>query len=484
MFGTKLENDEIYHGDFTRKELQKFVEQTDFVNGSLFRRQEEILLITVYLLLHISENKIIEMKMLKKGLISSLICLLDRFNLELLILSVCFLKKLSIFIENKDQMLKLSIISRLHGLISINYVPLTQITLRLMFNLSFDHSFQKHFLSKIFPDFRSSDFVNTNEISTMFGMLYHVSIHPVSYTYFQNSETILYFKQLIQLFDSEIVDQNFVALLINLHQSFEIAELILDFHTLNIIIKRSFDLKDPCLLKIVSTGVNHIYFAETLLHHYSHFLINQLHNCTIEVMLLEIYKILNCTSLLNIKLIQPLIDFNIISFLVKTIKYYSYLEDDLLLEIIIFIGLLTFEQILASMLIHNGLVNVLIEIFREKQEDDEIVIQIVYIFYTLLFHPMTRKNINSESHILAYLSELLNDNNKLIASYSDDALNLIIEQNPTYATSILQERFNWHNLQWLELLNEDNLEEIQIQNSDIDNIWLQFAHSTSEVEFL
>ena len=42
--------------------------------------------------------------MRNKGLVAQLVSLLDRANQELLILVVSFLKKLSIFVENKEEM--------------------------------------------------------------------------------------------------------------------------------------------------------------------------------------------------------------------------------------------------------------------------------------------------------------------------------------------------------------------------------------------
>ena len=48
----------------------------------------------------------VEQKMRNKGLVSQLASLLDRANQELLILVVSFLKKLSIFVENKDEMVR------------------------------------------------------------------------------------------------------------------------------------------------------------------------------------------------------------------------------------------------------------------------------------------------------------------------------------------------------------------------------------------
>ena len=60
--------------------------------------------VAFYLLLNIAEDTRVELKMRNKNLIPMLIKMLERNNEELLILIVSFLKKLSIFAENKDDM--------------------------------------------------------------------------------------------------------------------------------------------------------------------------------------------------------------------------------------------------------------------------------------------------------------------------------------------------------------------------------------------
>lgn len=57
-------------------------------------------------MLNIAENMEVERKMRKKNVIGMLIKTLDRTNTDLLILVIAFLKKLSIFRENKDLMVK------------------------------------------------------------------------------------------------------------------------------------------------------------------------------------------------------------------------------------------------------------------------------------------------------------------------------------------------------------------------------------------
>ena len=63
-----------------------------------------VVVVSFYLLLNLAEDLKVEMKMKNKGVIKMLVSTLDRKNFELLILVVSFLKKLSIFIENKNEM--------------------------------------------------------------------------------------------------------------------------------------------------------------------------------------------------------------------------------------------------------------------------------------------------------------------------------------------------------------------------------------------
>jgi hypothetical protein len=66
------------------------------------------LLVAFYLLLNLAEDIKVEMKMVNKQIVVLLIKTLERTNPELLILVVSFLKKLSIFIENKSSMVILN----------------------------------------------------------------------------------------------------------------------------------------------------------------------------------------------------------------------------------------------------------------------------------------------------------------------------------------------------------------------------------------
>ena len=57
-----------------------------------------------HILLNLAEDINVEAKMRKRKLIPSLVAMLDRDNPDLVVLVLTFLKKLSIFKENKDEM--------------------------------------------------------------------------------------------------------------------------------------------------------------------------------------------------------------------------------------------------------------------------------------------------------------------------------------------------------------------------------------------
>jgi hypothetical protein len=63
-----------------------------------------LLAVSFYLLLNIAEDTRVEDKMRKKNITGMLTKTLDRDNADLLILVVTFLKKLSLFKENVDDM--------------------------------------------------------------------------------------------------------------------------------------------------------------------------------------------------------------------------------------------------------------------------------------------------------------------------------------------------------------------------------------------
>ena len=65
---------------------------------------DAVFAVVTYLLLNLAEDAKVEMKMKNKKIVPMLVQLMARDNVDLLILVLSFLKKLSIFVENKNDM--------------------------------------------------------------------------------------------------------------------------------------------------------------------------------------------------------------------------------------------------------------------------------------------------------------------------------------------------------------------------------------------
>lgn len=68
------------------------------------------------------------------------------------------------------------------------------------------------------------------------------------------------------------------------------------------------------------------------------------------------------------------------------------------------IGAVCNDDACATMLSKSGLIEILIEMLNAKQEEDEIVLQIVYVFYQMIFHKSTREIIIKKTRKFTYLA--------------------------------------------------------------------------------
>lgn len=75
----------------------------------------------------------------------------------------------------------------------------------------------------------------------------------------------------------------------------------------------------------------------------------------------------------------------------------SKTPDDLCLEIIILLGTFCIDDQCANNLASKGLIPLLIELLKQKQEDDELVCQIVNVINRLITHKATRELVVNQS---------------------------------------------------------------------------------------
>lgn len=79
-----------------------------------------MLFVAFHLLLNLAEDLQIERKMKNRSIINLLITMMDRNNPDLLFIVLNFMKKLSIFGDNKSEMKELGIIEKINRFIPCN----------------------------------------------------------------------------------------------------------------------------------------------------------------------------------------------------------------------------------------------------------------------------------------------------------------------------------------------------------------------------
>lgn len=124
------------------EKVRKLREKDAIKDAQFVKKQDKLLYVAFYILINLAEDINVEKKMIKKNLIQMLLSMLSHSSFsDLLVLTLTFLKKLTIYEENKNSLKDLNIIDSLTKLLSCNSPAIVISTLRLLFNLSFDKVF-------------------------------------------------------------------------------------------------------------------------------------------------------------------------------------------------------------------------------------------------------------------------------------------------------------------------------------------------------
>ncbi|XP_043798076.1 kinesin-associated protein 3 isoform X3 [Apis laboriosa] len=450
----KKRSNEITITENDVKKLKEEFEKNRKKFKSLIKKQEQLLRVAFYLLLNIAENMEVERKMRKKNVIGMLIKTLDRTNIDLLILVIAFLKKLSIFRENKDLMAEESIIEKIPRLLQSNNADLILSTLKLLFNLSFDAKLRAKMirvglLPKLIKLLGQSDIKNK---TTILGLLYHASMDDKVKTMFMNTECIQMITNMIVNSEDDQPKLELIALGINLAINNKNAQLMIETNRLQGLIKKAFQTQDPLIMKMIRNISQHNLAKENFVEFVGDFAM-ALNQSDSQDFVLEVIGVLGNLELHDLDYSQILHRCDLIPWIRNNLVP-GKAPDDLVLEIVIFLGTAAFDEDCARLLCKADILLSLIELLKAKQEDDEIVLQIIYVFYQISKHDSTRDYLIRETGNEApgYLIDLMHDKNAAIRKVCDACLDVIAICDKNWAARIKVEKFRSHNQQWLEMV--------------------------------
>jgi hypothetical protein len=293
-------------------------------------------------------------------------------------------------------------------------------------------------------------------------LLYQISMDDKCKSMFTYTDCIPMVVNMVTNFPEKLVEKTLIALAVNLAANARNAEAMAQGDNLNAFLNRLFQSKDPLLAKMLRNLSQHdgavkLRFAEYVGDLAA--LARQTQNADLLVELLGILGNMTMTGTAaegagaQIPFSQILIDYDMINFLHNHLAGAS--EDDIMLEIIIFIGTCVSDPQCAPIFANSQLVAVLYDLMADKQEDDEMVLQITYTLFRCLQHESTRDVLLNHTQVVSYFVDLLYDKNAEIRKMADQTLDLVMEYDAEWAKQIRLRKFQIYNAQWLEAIERD-----------------------------
>ena len=440
-------------GDVLAKAHRKF--------AIAMHQQEKLLYVCVHTLLNLAEDLTVERKMRKRNILGMLLRLLGRKNPDLILLVVVFLKKLSIFVENVEEMVADEAVAKLAPLLGSEDEVLLNNVLRLLLNLSFNGEMRQQMVEiGLVP--RLVDLLKEpSQRLAVLRLLYHLSCDEGAKSVFSYTECIPMVMQLLLEIQDETHYRELLALAINLSSNVRNAEMMCEHDGLQAMIERVFRTHDPLMMKVI----RNISFHETSIKaNFADYVVDFVQlakQCTETELLIEVVGVLGNLTMADseysinfAKLIQ---DFDMLSWLHGQLAPGRQLDDGVVLECIVFVGTILHDEDSAPTLASSPICRDLFYIFQEKLDDDEMVLQLTYVFYQMMHYPETRDVLLAQTQTMYNLIDLIQDGNAEVRRMADLALDIIAEYDDSCARMIRQKKFEQHNAEWLETVDEEDM---------------------------
>ncbi|POM70749.1 Kinesin-associated protein [Phytophthora palmivora] len=446
-------------------------------NKKRMKKQDQLLYVCFSVLLNLAEDIHTERKMVKRKIVLFLTKLLDRVAPDLVILTITFLKKLSIFEENKEAMVELTVVEKLVRYLNCNHDKTIQTALKLLFNLSFDPALREVLVrNSLIP--KLVDLLKKPPFRALsLRILYHLSIDDRCKSMFTYTEAIPIVMQLVINFPQNMVAKELAALAVNLSHNARNAELMCQNRGLEALATRVFRTRDPLLMKVIRNISLWSYtLQEDLVSDKTYkyrgmwapFVVPFIelclnadnHDFSIEV--LATLANMTPSDLPSKTSWDRLVTDHSLIPLLNKLLVPGFSQDDMILEVVLFVSTLALEPRCAPLLSSSRIVRTLHSLFQEKQHDNELTLQLLYAFYRLLRHPETFEEILFGVGFVPDLLLAADAPNIEVRRMCDVLMDLILDHDLSdvgtigdFGHLIRQRRFEIHNAEYLEMIHTE-----------------------------
>ncbi|KAH7726541.1 cation diffusion facilitator family transporter containing protein [Aphelenchoides avenae] len=465
---------ELKRWDMWNEQAQTMNEKNRLKWEFAMKKQDQLIAACLKILLNLADDIKVEHKMIKRGMIPILVKCLDHVaSASLLKTTVTFVWKLSVFSENKDAMGAEGIVEKLVRLLPKSDAELTELVFVALFNLSFDPTLRTRMVSAGLVNYVAPHIEGNR---TALALLYQLSILDDAKAMIIFTDAI---NTLMRLFAASPACNLTKALLINIALEKRNAQVICGTNGqgLDSLIRTAFDRNDPLAMKVVRNCASHDGPTQDLfLKHMSKFLEAAVakidpkglattdHTFGMECLGTAAQIVSADWHTLQAEArLTPWIKNVLASAAVTN----GDVADDVLLQVIVLCGTMAAQQQSAQSIV--PFVDDLVVLLRKNQDDDEIVLQIVFLINCLFSHPSICAGLcGEESEVVEYLINLMHDKNPQLRAVCDQALQLVATYSEAWSKRIVEERFRYHNAQWIEMVSSgaDNFSGFSDESAD------------------
>lgn len=457
------------------------LEKLDSKTKKIHRKQEKVFFVGLYILMNLAEDISVERKMVKKGLLDLLIQSLDRSSSDLLVLAVTFLKKVSIFEENKNTLKARGVIAKLCKFLPCSSQPLMHATLRLLFNLSFDAEIREQavqigMIPKLISLLKTPAFR-----ARALRLLYHMSIEDRCKSMFTYTDGLPLIMGMIINFPQDALPKELAGLSVNISLNPRNAEVMVGNRGLNHLMDRMMTTRDPLLMKIIRNlslwSFNSQQSLENadLQYKYRGLWSPHIKNlCRLAVdadnhdLLVEVLGTLANLTILDLPMNQGwsklLGDYNIMSLITKLLVP-GMAQNDILLEVVMIIAAAASDTHSSRMLVSNNIIGLLHQVWKDKASDVEILLQLLFCFFKFFQQECCQEEAMYGTRVVVDIIECLHHNSSAVRNMADQVCELVLELDREsngelgeLGRKIKKKRFDSYNKKWLlEIAAEDEV---------------------------
>lgn len=422
--------------------------------------------------------------MKNRNLIPLLVKCLDRKSADLLLLCVMFLKKLSIFEENKAEMISIpSLIPLLSNILTQVHVPLKDNTMRLLFNLSFDPKVREIMLSS--PNLLLNCVEQLKDVQmfeSTIKFLYQLSLSDHGKILLGETPNLLLFVfEYVINFPGTRVGRELIALAINLCQISRNVDAMIGLVpptnsntpspppiNLQRLMERFMQTHDSLLGKMIRNISSHDRHKGGFLPYIQSLIsICTTHSADESEVVVECLGILgNMNNLRGYSFLDCFKRLNVVDFIFRHIQQALKIVRsgppsdslDLYLEIIALLGIVNCDMDCSRILASSPIVSSVVQLFLEVYFDEEFVHQLLITFYRLVLFEPTRKMFLQQKILLTDkrgILNLLEHSNEEIVSLCIDLFDLASEFDKDWRDTVRKRRFYLHNAEWCQYVQQE-----------------------------